>query len=196
MASLKHDEDGKNVKSLRLVHVAAFQDSDRGLGQQQSLLYRLDADMQHFKKLTWGHIVMMGRKTYESVGRLLPGRVNVVLTRNVHYVSLDPQAVVFADCSAALVWCQQHHPEKTVFIIGGGQLYEETLRKGLVSELYLTEIEGDRPADTFYPDFPSELWHCTSRSVAYQQKDHIEQKQVEFRFLHFVSTNQRPPERE
>ncbi len=120
---------------------------DRGIGLGNELLVRIPEDMAHFKALTLGHTVLMGRKTWDSIPakfRPLPGRRNLVLSRQ-QGLQL-PGAEVFADLSAALASCR---PEEKVFVMGGAEIYALALPRA--GALELTQFDLQRPADAFFP---------------------------------------------
>lgn len=118
---------------------------DRGLGNQGKLLWGLPEDMQLFRQTTMGHPVVMGSKTFRSIGRPLPKRENIVLTRG----EIDADVKVFHDKATLDEYLNSLEGEK--FIIGGASLYEMYLDEA--ETLYLTEVEGEKPADTFFPEF-------------------------------------------
>lgn len=132
--------------------------ADRGIGLGNALPWHLPEDLKHFRALTLGHRVLMGRKTWESIGRPLPGRENVVITRQPDFVA--PGAQVIGTLSDAL-----RLPGATgeVFCIGGAQLYRAALP--LAQKLYLTEIEQIFPSDTFFPEFDRRTWRERSRDT-------------------------------
>lgn len=117
---------------------------DRGLGYQGGLLWSLPEDMRFFKQTTMGHPVVMGSKTFRSIGRPLPGRQNIVLSRG----ELDGVRVIH-NKDELDKYLDGLDGEK--FIIGGASLYDMYL--GDAEVLYLTEVEGEKPADTFFPAF-------------------------------------------
>ena len=133
-------------------------DSERGIGKNNDLMWHLPADMQFFRETTKGHIVVMGRKNYDSIPekfRPLPGRLNVVLTRNKDFTA--PNCLVFhsiADCFEHF----KNETERTIFIIGGGEIYKMALASENLSEMYITKIEGTFGADTFFPEFDENEW--------------------------------------
>jgi dihydrofolate reductase len=130
--------------------IAGVQIPNHGLGIDGDLLYKLTADMKRFKELTDGHIVIMGRKTWESIPaqfRPLPNRHNIVLTRDTAYDA--PGAEVFGTFAEAIQDCADSDAQ--IFLIGGARVYEDGLR--YADTLYLTEFSGDKPADTFFPDY-------------------------------------------
>jgi len=118
---------------------------DRGLGYEGKLLWNLPEDMRFFKQTTMGHPVVMGSKTFRSIGRPLPGRENIVLTRS----EIDADVKVFHEKPALDAYLEAVKDEK--FIIGGASLYDMYL--DAAETLYLTEVDGEKPADTFFPKF-------------------------------------------
>ncbi len=127
------------------------------IGRHNALPWHLPEDLKHFKALTLGHTIIMGRKTYASIGRVLPGRVNVIVTRQQDFHA--PDAIVVHTLEDALHW--QGGQNDALFIIGGARLYEQTL--GLAQRLYLTEIQQDFEGDTFFPAFDRSDWIEASR---------------------------------
>jgi dihydrofolate reductase len=127
-----------------------------GIGRDNGLLVRLRDDLAHFKRTTLGHPVVMGRRTWESIGRALPGRRNVVVTRDPAYAA--PGAETAPSLEAAL---ERLAASERVFVIGGGALYAAALPRA--DELVLTEIDADLPADTWFPDWNRAEFRQTSR---------------------------------
>lgn len=120
--------------------------SDLGLGYNNDLLWRFSADQAFFRQTTLGHPVIMGRRTFESIGRPLPDRENIVLSR--HEIK-NPEVKTFTDVESLDRYLESLPEEK--FVIGGASLYQEYLP--LADKIYLTEVSAERPADTFFPDF-------------------------------------------
>jgi dihydrofolate reductase len=129
---------------------------NRVIGRDGKLPWHLSADLKRFKALTMGHHIVMGRKTWESVGRPLPGRTSVVVTRNPAYAA--PGAVVVASIAAAL---DVAATDSEAFIIGGGELYREALPNA--ERVYLTQLDADYPGDTFFPDLSLDHWQEITR---------------------------------
>jgi len=124
------------------------------IGRGGGLPWRLSSDLQRFKRLTMGKTIIMGRKTFESIGRLLPGRHTVVLTRQAAW-TLDGAAV----CSSLPAALSLEHPhEDEVFVIGGAQLYETALP--FADRLYLTSVEADVDGDIRFPAWNDEEWRA------------------------------------
>ena len=126
------------------------------IGAGNALPWKLSADLAHFRALTTGHAVIMGRKTWQSLGRPLKDRQNVVVTRDRGYSA--PGATVVASLPAAIAAASLPPP---VFCIGGGELYREALPLACV--MYLTEIDRDFEGDVRFPDFDPTQWRVASR---------------------------------
>ncbi len=124
---------------------------DRVIGHGGQLPWRLSADLRRFKRLTMGHHIIMGRKTYDSIGRLLPGRETVVVSRQSDLVI--PGADVVHNVEDA-VRCG--HGDTEVFFIGGQQIYREALK--VADRIYLTRVDAQISGDAFFPEFPLDLW--------------------------------------
>ena len=119
------------------------------IGKDNQLIWRLPDDLKRFKKLTTGHPIIMGRKTYESIGRLLPGRKNIIITRSPDY-KLDG-AEIYHSIEAAIASCN----DEKIFIIGGAEIFKQTLP--LISEVYRTVIQHSFEADAFFPEISAEF---------------------------------------
>lgn len=126
------------------------------IGAHGRLPWHLPEDLKHLKALTLGHPVIMGRRTWESLGRPLSGRENIVVTRAAGYQA--PGASVAASLDAALALCAG---EPVAFVIGGTELYAAALP--LAAGLVLTEIHRDFEGDTYFPEFDRKLWRETQR---------------------------------
>lgn len=132
-------------------------DRERGIGKNNDLMWHLPADMKFFKETTSGHIVVLGRKNYESIPekyRPLPNRENAVLTRNKDYEA--------AGCNVffSLEDCLEFYAkdERTVFIIGGGEIYRQAMEMNCVDEMYITHVDKAYDADTFFPALDLKAW--------------------------------------
>jgi dihydrofolate reductase len=131
------------------------------LGRNNQLLWKLPADMQYFRDITRGHTVIMGRKTFESIGRPLPERENIVVTRDHSYYAPGITVVHSLDEALRFAALEQgkHFEEKQeeteIFIIGGGELYKESIDRA--QKLYITKVASSVPdADTFFPNIGPE----------------------------------------
>ncbi|MDR3519719.1 MAG: dihydrofolate reductase [Candidatus Pacebacteria bacterium] len=135
------------------------------LGKSNTLLWKLPADMEHFKKITLAHTVIMGRKTFESIGRPLPNRKNIVITRDANYKKEGVEIVHSLSEALDIVGNDQEE----VFIIGGGELYAQTMP--VAEKLYITHVDAaDKDADIFFPEIIPIVWNEIS---------HIEHKKDE-----------------
>jgi dihydrofolate reductase len=140
---------------MTLLTIIVATDAQRGIGINNALPWKLPEDMAHFKRLTTGHPVIMGRKTYESIGRPLPNRRNIVITRNAEWRADGVEAVHTLEQARALV-----KDEAEAFIIGGAQIYAEAL--ALVDQLIVTEIGQTFECDAFFPPLGEE-WQQMER---------------------------------
>lgn len=131
-------------------------DEKYGMGRNNQLLVHFPADLKHFKKLTTGHPVIMGRKTYESMGKALPNRRNIVITRQADLQLPDAEVVNSLD--AAIGLCRG---EEDVFVIGGAEIFKIALP--ISQRIYLTRIHKTFEADTFFPEISPETWTQTER---------------------------------
>jgi dihydrofolate reductase len=124
---------------------------NRVIGANGTIPWRLPNELQLFKRVTIGHHIVMGRKTWESIGRLLPGRTTVIVTRQTGYAV--PGALVTPSLPAAIQACGD---DAEIFVIGGGELYREALP--LAQRIYLTTVDAEPAGDTRMPDFDSNDW--------------------------------------
>ncbi len=126
-------------------------DEKNGIGKNNLLPWHLPADLKHFKLITSGHTIIMGRKTYDSIGKVLPNRRNIVISRQSGLTI--PGAEVCSSLKDAIELCKT---EKDVFVIGGAQIFEKALP--LANILYLTVIHQDFDADVFFPEINLDEW--------------------------------------
>lgn len=127
--------------------IAAIQKKDRGIGLGNELLFRISDDLKRFKALTSGHPIIMGRKTFDSIGsKPLPNRTNIVVTRQ----ALSQEGVVFVH-SLEEALEKAKAVDENIFVIGGAEIYKQTLP--FADRLELTIVDSDVPADTFFPEY-------------------------------------------
>ena len=126
------------------------------IGKDNKLPWHIPEDLKRFKALTMGHPILMGRKTFESIGKPLPGRTNIVITRQQDFKSCG--ATVVHSLDEALATCQN---AEEIFVIGGGEIYKQALP--FANRIYLTRINQDFLGDTFLFQVDSSLWKETSR---------------------------------
>jgi len=139
------------------VYLVAAVAANGVIGANGKLPWHLPEDLKHFKTLTLGHPVVMGRKTWESLGKALPGRENIVVTRAPGYAA--PGASVASSLDAALALCAG---EPKVFVIGGGELYAAAL--SVADGLVLTEIQRDYAGNARFPAYDRAAWRETQRT--------------------------------
>lgn len=145
-----------------IVSLIVAMDNSRGIGKDNTLPWHISSDLRRFKRVTMGHHLIMGRLTYESIGRPLPGRTNVVVTRNQSY--LAEGCLVLHSLSKALQQVESQGEEE-VFVIGGGQVFEQVI--DVADRIYLTEVDTEVDADVYFPQFIETQW---SELVTIHQK--------------------------
>jgi dihydrofolate reductase len=143
-------------------------DERRGIGVEGRLPWRLADDLKRFKELTMGHHIILGRKTYESIGRPLPGRQTIVVTRNRE---LEAPGCLIAHSVEDALEIARSSGETEAFICGGADLYAQTI--GIAHRLYLTLVHTETYADTFFPDWEEGEWISTDSS--FHAADHRNQ---------------------
>lgn len=142
--------------------------SNRVIGRNNQLPWYLPEDLKHFKALTMGHPIIMGRKTHESIGRILPGRTNIIISRKKNYIV--PGAIVVDSIQGALTAGDGIEVSETqIFVIGGEEIFHQTLP--LSHRIYLTEIQKQFEGDTFFPELNPNEWHETERSKHFSSGD-------------------------
>lgn len=139
------------------VSLIVAMDEQRGIGFQGGIPWHLPDDLKQFKALTMGHHLVMGRKTYESIGKPLPGRTTILLTRDPHY---SPQGVLTAHSLDEALELAHSRGESELFIIGGGEIFSQALNRA--HRLYLTQVHACLPADTYFPKWEETSWIETS----------------------------------
>ncbi|SEF75586.1 dihydrofolate reductase [Nitrosomonas ureae] len=149
---------------------------NRVIGRNNQLPWHLPADLKHFKLLTMGQTIVMGRKTYESIGRPLPGRANIIITRQSGYEV--PGATVVNSLQDALLICEESSAiNNESFIIGGEKLYRQTL--DICQRMYITEIQSDFEGDVVFPEFDRSNWEEIQRDKHISVND----AQIEYHFV-------------
>ena len=142
---------------MRLSLIAAV--ADNGIiGRGNDIPWRLPADWRRFKATTMGHHLLMGRKTFESIGRPLPNRENLVLTRRK--AEPVPDVHFFPDLDSALAWAREQGFEEC-FVAGGEAVYREALE--CADRILLTRVEAEPEGDVFFPAPDETRWHCSAR---------------------------------
>jgi len=143
--------------SLMLVSAIVAISRNRVIGKDNQIPWRLPADLKYFKRRTLNHHIIMGRKSFESIGRPLPKRSNIVLTRDPFFAASG--CIVVHTLEEALTLAQDKGDDEA-FIIGGGAVYEQSMP--LWDRLYLTEVAVEVEGDVFFPQLPPEEWKLVS----------------------------------
>jgi dihydrofolate reductase len=160
-----------------IVSIIVAMDDNRGIGYQNRLPWRLPDDLKRFKRLTMGHHIIMGRKTFESIGKPLPGRTNIVVTYNPNY---RPEGCLVAHSFEKALALARDRWEEEVFVIGGAELFDEALE--IADRVYLTRVHAQVEADVIFPDFDESEWHVIISS--FHPADEV--NQFDSTFLHLV----------
>ena len=161
--------------ALMTLAIIVAMDKNRVIGKGNQLPWHLPADLKHFKSMTMGKPVIMGRKTYESLGKLLPGRRNIIISRqaDVHIAGAE----TFPSLETAFAAVTSH---ETVMIIGGAEIFRAALPK--VTRLYLTLIEHAFEGDTYFPPCSESEWKVVSREIHFPD----EKNRYAFSFVELV----------
>lgn len=139
----------------------AVMSNNGAIGKDNQLLWHLPKDLQRFKKLTTGHHVLMGRKTFESIGKALPNRTNLVVSRTPFFA---PNVQSFTEIHAAVAFAE-YCGETELFVIGGAEIYAQTCH--LWSNIYLTLVHRHKEGDTFFPQIPHGEWEIVSEKLGF-----------------------------
>ncbi|WP_243290802.1 dihydrofolate reductase [Bacillus sp. FJAT-47783] len=143
-------------------------DRNRLIGKDNDLPWHLPADLKYFKEVTMGHKIVMGRKTYESIGRPLPGRENIVLSTNPEYEAEGCK--VFHSIENFLHFAKEHRDEE-LFVIGGAVIFNRLFDKA--DRLYITEIDETFDGDTYFPHFNKSEWNLLSEKEGTMDEKNI-----------------------
>jgi dihydrofolate reductase len=134
------------------------------IGRDNQLPWHLPEDLQYFKSVTMGKPILMGRKTYESIGRPLPGRTNIVITRDPNWTAVGVEVVNSLDAAmvAGEEACKEAKSDE-IMVIGGAQIYRDCLP--LASKLYLTQVEAEIEGDAFFPNIDFNQWQKIAETI-------------------------------
>ena len=158
-----------------IISIIAAMDEKRGIGINGQIPWRLKDDLKQFKRFTMGHYLIVGRKTFESIGKPLPGREIIVLTKERSY---SPSGCSIAHSIDEALSIARFNGEYEVFVIGGGEIFRQFLE--LSSRLYLTIVHTFVQADTYFPEFSNGDW--VLKWECYHPKD--ENNQYSFTFMY------------
>lgn len=157
---------------MKIILVAAYA-QNRVIGKNNDLVWRLPKDFKHFKDLTMGHPIVMGRKTFESLGKPLPNRTSIIITRDTQYQ--QEGCIVVHSLEEAIA--EARHLDEQIFIIGGAEIYKQALP--IANLMYLTEVKAFPEGDSFFPEFSANEWKETARKSFSKDDKH----QYDFDFV-------------
>ena len=147
--------------------------NNRVIGQNNTLPWHLPEDLKRFRALTMGHHIIMGRKTFESLGRLLPGRSTIIVTRNKEY-KIEGALIAHSLQAALILASGDNEP----FVIGGAELYKDGLKHA--TKLYITEVHAEFTGDAFLPEIDLSDWNLS------EKKDHLSANGLEYSDLIYI----------
>ena len=162
-----------------IISLIAAIDNHGGIGKDGRLPWHLSADLQRFKLLTMGHFLVMGRKTFEAIGKPLPGRRMIIVTRNKAY---HPDNCLVASSIELAIDLAEKYLETEVFIIGGGEVFKQSMV--LADKIYLTSVNTVANADVFFPEIDLTEWKLTEC----EEKPQDEQNEYASKFSIFIKT--------
>lgn len=148
------------------------------IGNDNDLLYHIKEDLQNFKRMTTNNVVIMGRKTYESLPkRPLPNRFNIVITRDLTYKVDGDNVVIVNSVEDAVKLCEESFNDIECFVIGGGQIYNEFLNKDYISRMYITEVLDNTEGNVVFPIIKLDEW-----KLFYESSYQINSSEHDFKF--------------
>jgi dihydrofolate reductase len=159
-----------------MITVIAAIATNNALGKDNDLIWHLPADLTRFKKVTTGHYILMGRNTYESIGKPLPNRTTIIITRNKNYFK---EGCLIANSLEQAI--EMSKEEANVFIIGGAQIYKETIAKDLAQQLDITMVHKDFEADVYFPEIDFKIW----KEVARENFKADEKNKLDYSFISY-----------
>ena len=159
-----------------IISLLVAMDEKRGTGKDGKLPWRLSSDLKRFKALTMGHHIVVGRKTFESIGKPLPGRRTVVVTRNPGF---RPEGCLIAGSVQEAIGIAQANGETEAFVIGGSDIYAQAI--DVADRIYLTQVHAEVDADTFFPELDRDSW--VEKESSYQPIDDRNQYAITFGLL-------------
>lgn len=159
-----------------IISLIVAMDERRGIGKAGKLPWHLSSDLKRFRALTMGHHMITGRKTFESIGKPLPGRQTIVVTRNASY---KPEGCLVAGAVGEAIDLARERGETEVFVSGGAEIYAAAVNAA--DRVYLTQVHADVDADTFFPEMDLEAW--IERETSHQPADDRNQYAFTFRLL-------------
>ena len=159
-----------------MITIIAAIAKNNALGKDNDLIWHLPADLKRFKKVTTGHHILMGRNTFESIGKPLPNRTTIIITRNKNYFK---EGCLIANSIEEAIEMVENKDD--VFIIGGAQIYKESIEKDLVDRLDITQVHHEFEADVFFPEIDLKIWKETAR----EDLEADEKNKFDFSFVRY-----------
>ena len=156
-----------------MIAIVVAADENNVIGKDNQLIWHLPADLKHFKQITMGHPIIMGRKTYESIGKPLPGRTTIIITRQDGYEAEG--CIVVNAIQEAIEKAKQL--DEQAYLIGGAEIYKQALE--LTDTIYLTRIHHRFEGDTFFPEIKEDEW----KSVSEEQHEPDEKNKYSYSFI-------------
>ncbi|MCC6384646.1 MAG: dihydrofolate reductase [Bacteroidia bacterium] len=156
-----------------MVSIIVAADQNNGIGKENQLPWHLPADLKRFKNITMGHPILMGRKTFESIGKPLYGRINIVITRNKNF--LTEGVIVFNSIETAL----KQFSNEEVFITGGEEIFRQSMQ--LADKIYLTRVFATFDTDTFFPEIDETQWEI----IKTEQHESDEKNPYRYAFIDY-----------
>lgn len=143
-----------------MISIVVAIDSKNGIGKENALLFHIPEDFKRMHQIISGHPLVMGRRTFESIGRVIPNNTSIIITRGDYqfpdFVKTEEQkakCIVVHSLEEGIEKAKKAAGSDNIVVFGGGQIFKEALEKNLVDRLYLTVVEGEHDADTFFPDY-------------------------------------------
>lgn len=159
-----------------IISIIVAMDEKRAIGVNNRVPWRLSADLKKFRELTMGHHIILGRKTFESIGRPLPGRHSIVATRDPGYKA---EGCLIASSLDDALRLASERDESEVFICGGAEIYAQAM--GVADRIYLTRVHAETEADTFFPEWDETAW--VEKESFYQPADEKNEHPFTFKLL-------------
>lgn len=168
---------------MNLAHIVAAS-TNHVISKEGKMPWHLPEDLKFFKDQTWGHKLIMGRKTFESLKKPLEKRLNLIVTRQKNYKPFtDKNVLFFPSIEKALLHAQlknQHYINDRVFIIGGGEIYAQTL--DLIDEIYLTRVDKNFEGDVFYPIIDQ----LKFKKISEKKAKNFDSQPIKYSFFHYI----------
>ena len=159
-----------------IISLIVAMDERRGIGKSGKLPWHLSSDMKRFRALTMGHHMIVGRKTFQSIGKPLAGRQTIIVTRNESY---KPEGCFVVGSVHDAIVLAEERGESEAFVIGGSEIYSAAL--DVADRIYLTEVHAETDADAFFPEIDRDVW--IEKETAHQPADDKNQYAFTFRLL-------------